>query len=58
MKKLANVILATALSATMVLAVDFDSNSNKNNDLIINKSTGVEVVVGLLVIWHLFHGDK
>lgn len=61
MKKLTNVVLATALSASMVFAIDFDSSVNTNNELLVNKSTTgtpLDAILIAVVVIHLLYGGK
>ena len=62
MKKIINVVLATALSASMVFAIDFDSSVNTNNELLVNKSTvtgtPLDAILVAVVVIHLLYGGK
>lgn len=64
MKKITNVVLATTLSASMVLAVDFDSDVTANNELLVNKSgtvvtgTPLDAIIIVLIVAKLMFGER
>ena len=64
MKKIANVLLATTLSASMALAVDFDSDATANNELLVNKSgtvvtgTPLDAIIIVLIVAKLMFGER